>query len=141
LKPENLLFETPDPDSIIKITDFGFARLVNNGDYLTTLCGTPVYMAPEILAQGSYGKECDIWSIGVLIYFLLSGEHPFHANDVGDDNLFSEIAKGEFDFPEHLFGTISNEAKDLIRKCLNVNPSDRLNIEQIQEHGWFKLNS
>ena len=65
LKPENLLYETPDPNSIIKISDFGLARVVNQKEYLTTLCGTPVYMAPEIFSGGNYGKECDVWSTGV----------------------------------------------------------------------------
>lgn len=140
LKPENLLYETSDPDSIIKISDFGFARVINNKEYLTTLCGTPVYMAPEIFTDDSYGKECDVWSTGVLLYFMLSGKHPFTMNDVNDAEVaFQGIKNGMMDFPDEDWGNISSEAIDLIKNCLVLNPKERLNIDEILDHKWFSM--
>jgi calcium/calmodulin-dependent protein kinase I len=80
LKPENLLYESEDTNSAIKVTDFGLARFVHN-ELATTACGTPNYVAPEIVAGSGYGKEVDYWSIGVIIYIMLSGFPPFY-----DDN-------------------------------------------------------
>lgn len=140
LKPENLLYESLDEESIIKISDFGFAKFVE-GEFvggLTTVCGTPVYIAPEIIEQKVYGKECDCWSIGVLLYFQLSGKHPFMARDDGnDDKIFELIKKGKYIYDDNFQG-VSQEAKSLIDSLLVMDPSKRLNAEQILEHPWFR---
>ena len=78
IKPENLLFQTKDRNlNIIKLSDFGLAKILNDNQMASTTCGTPAYIAPEILNLDKYGKECDFWSIGVLTYILLSGAEPF----------------------------------------------------------------
>jgi len=86
LKPENLLYYSPDPDSKIMISDFGLSKMEESG-VMATACGTPGYVAPEVLAQKPYGKAVDVWSIGVISYILLCGYPPFY--DENDANLFA----------------------------------------------------
>lgn len=121
LKPENLLYETKDDGSIVKIGDFGLARFVTPGSYATTACGTPGYVAPEIIRGEKYGKEVDFWSIGIIIYILLCGFPPFY----DDDNaaLFEAIKKCEYTFPSPYWDNISDEAKNCIQGLLQVEPS------------------
>merc|ERR1712222_100342 len=90
LKPENLLYYSPDPDSKIMISDFGLSKMEESG-VMATACGTPGYVAPEVLAQKPYGKAVDVWSIGVISYILLCGYPPFY--DENDANLFAQILK------------------------------------------------
>ena len=91
LKPENLLYHGPEEDSKIMISDFGLSKMEDSG-IMATACGTPGYVAPEVLAQKPYGKEVDVWSIGVISYILLCGYPPFY--DENDANLFAQILKG-----------------------------------------------
>ena len=93
LKPENLLYHSPDEDSKIMISDFGLSKMEDSG-IMATACGTPGYVAPEVLAQKPYGKEVDVWSIGVISYILLCGYPPFY--DENDANLFAQILKGMY---------------------------------------------
>ncbi|XP_047364069.1 calcium/calmodulin-dependent protein kinase type 1 isoform X6 [Vespa velutina] len=90
LKPENLLYYSPDEDSKIMISDFGLSKMEDSG-IMATACGTPGYVAPEVLAQKPYGKAVDVWSIGVISYILLCGYPPFY--DENDANLFAQILK------------------------------------------------
>jgi len=133
LKPENLLYETKDAGSVIKITDFGLARFINN-DMATTACGTPGYVAPEVLIGKGYGKEVDFWSIGVILYVLLCGFPPFYEET--NQELFETIKKGKFDFPSPYWDDISDMAKGLIKGLLHVDPKKRMNADQILEHPW-----
>ena len=94
IKPENFLLLTDDPDSELKLVDFGMSNFVGDNG-LNTFAGTPYYIAPEII-QGAYSKECDIWSLGVLMYFLLSGRQAFHAITVS--NVFENIVNGNYNF-------------------------------------------
>jgi len=95
LKPENLLYATSDIGSVIKISDFGLAKV--NSDVMTTACGTPGYVAPEILNGKGYGMAIDYWSIGVIIYVLLCGFPPFY--EESNEKLFDKIKKAEYEFP------------------------------------------
>ncbi|GAB9465425.1 Camk/camk1 protein kinase [Globisporangium polare] len=135
LKPENLLLTSKDDDASIKLADFGFAKKIEfNGEGLVTACGTPGYVAPEILEGQAYGKGVDIWSIGVITYILLCGYPPFH-----DDNhnaLFKKIKKGKFQFDSPYWDHVSDDAKDLISKMLMVNPAERATVGQLLEHRW-----
>ncbi|KAI9300454.1 kinase-like domain-containing protein, partial [Cunninghamella echinulata] len=132
LKPENILL---DAKGHIKITDFGFAKYVP--DITWTLCGTPDYLAPEIIQSKGYGKAVDYWSLGVLIFEMLAGYAPFY-----DDNqfkLYEKIVKCEPQYP--LF--FSNEAKDILSHLLTTNLSCRYgNLKRgyldIADHVWFK---
>ncbi|CAD7001627.1 unnamed protein product [Ceratitis capitata] len=91
LKPENLLYYSADDGSKIMISDFGLSKMEDSG-IMATACGTPGYVAPEVLAQKPYGKAVDVWSIGVISYILLCGYPPFY--DENDANLFAQILKG-----------------------------------------------
>jgi serine/threonine protein kinase len=134
LKPENLLYATTDPNSIIKITDFGLAKVINN-DLMTTACGTPGYVAPEILIGKGYDNAVDYWSIGVIIYVMLCGFPPFFEDS--NEKLFDAIKKGEYEFPSPQWDEISDYAKDLIKKLLVVDPYKRIDADGILKHPWI----
>ena len=98
IKPDNLLYSTKDPSKrIIKVADFGFARFLSDEGLAATTCGSPFYVAPEILEKKLYGKEVDYWSIGVVLYILLFGVPPFEDQD--NMKLFEKIKRGKFSFP------------------------------------------
>lgn len=95
IKPENLLFSSKDNDTaIIKVSDFGLARFVEGETFATTTCGTPGYVAPEILAEKPYKESCDFWSVGVVLYILLAGEPPFY--DPDNFELFEKVKAGNY---------------------------------------------
>jgi len=135
LKPENLIFETPDDDSNICVADFGFAKFSADEENLTTPCGTPGYVAPEIANSESYKRGVDMWSLGVIMYTLLCGFPPFYSDD--DDVLLELIVEGEFSFPDPYWTGISPSAKDLICHLLEKNPAKRFNAEQFLNHPWI----
>ncbi|OQR93750.1 calcium/calmodulin-dependent protein kinase [Thraustotheca clavata] len=134
LKPENLLLTSKSDDAFIKIADFGFAKQDFSAS-LTTACGTPGYVAPEILKGESYGKTVDIWSIGVITFILLCGYPPFH--DENQKRLFNAIKIGAFKFESPYWDSVSAEAKDFISKMLVVNPAERFTADQLLEHVWL----
>lgn len=135
LKPENLLYETKEESSVIKISDFGLARFLPTNAFATTACGTPGYVAPEILKGKGYGASVDVWSIGITLYILLCGFPPFYNED--NAALFEEIKEGKFDFPSPYWDDISEMAKDLISKILTVDHNQRIDIEGILNHPWI----
>lgn len=136
IKPENLLYSNKNPSTrVIKVSDFGLARFISSETLATTTCGTPGYVAPEILEQKPYGTECDSWSIGVVLYILLAGFPPFYDED--NMVLFEKIKKGKYDFPTPPWDSLSNEAKDIIRHLLVVDPSKRWTCEQLLKHPWI----
>ncbi|XP_061393414.1 calcium/calmodulin-dependent protein kinase type 1 [Musca vetustissima] len=138
LKPENLLFYSPDDDSKIMISDFGLSKMEDSG-IMATACGTPGYVAPEVLAQRPYGKAVDIWSIGVISYILLCGYPPFY--DENDANLFAQILKGEFEFDSPYWDDISDSAKDFIRHLMCVSVEKRYTCKQALAHPWISGNA
>jgi len=89
LKPENILYTTPDTEAIIKISDFGLAKVVSNENFFITACGTPSYMAPEVLTGKGYNNAVDFWSLGVILYVLLCGYPPFYEET--NEKLFKKI--------------------------------------------------
>lgn len=134
LKPENLLYHSSDEDSKIMISDFGLSKMEDSG-IMATACGTPGYVAPEVLAQKPYGKAVDVWSIGVISYILLCGYPPFY--DENDANLFAQILKGEFEFDSPYWDDISDEAKEFIRQLMCVDVDKRLSCDQALQHAWI----
>jgi calcium-dependent protein kinase len=98
--------------------------------------GTPHYVAPEML-EGSYGFECDIWSLGVILYVMLSGQFPFHASTPAE--VFEKIKKNDVKFLFKEWDEVSNEAKDLIKKLLTKNPKKRYTALQAMDHSWFDI--
>lgn len=138
LKPENLLFKTKADDSPLLIADFGLARIVSEQDtQLRTLCGTPEYMAPEVFLNRGYGKPVDMWAVGVISYFILSGHCPFSKED--DHNAIESILNANYEFtPINIWDKISPSAMDFIRRLLVVDPEQRLTVEQALQHPWPK---
>ncbi|CAN0024423.1 unnamed protein product [Ectocarpus sp. 12 AP-2014] len=138
LKPENILLVGRDNDVDVKITDFGLAKRANK-EGLKTFCGTPQYFAPEVLKRrntvlgvGRYGKEADMWSVGVILYILLSGTHPFHTT-----TLFDQITHAHYSMTGEEWEHISTTGKDLVSKLLTESPDDRLTADQALAHPFI----
>lgn len=121
-------------DANLKIVDFGFAAKVD-GFSLTQQCGTPGYIAPEIIEAKLHGTPVDMWSFGVILYILLGGYPPFHDDD--QKRLFKKIRAGVYEFHEEYWSGVSVDAKDLIRRLLTVNPLDRITADQAVAHPWL----
>jgi len=138
LKPENLLSAGEGENEIIKIADFGFSKSFagDDAEKLMTSCGSPGYVAPEILTAESYDKSVDMWSVGVIIYILLSGYPPFYADSA--PALFKKIMDVKYDFDDSVWDDISDSAKDLIRNLLVKEPSKRFTAKQCLQHPWVK---
>jgi len=137
LKPENLLFEKKSNDSAIKLIDFGLAGSCKNGE-LKTPCGTPNYVAPEILRRSKYGTQADMWSIGVILYIILCGFPPFYDENDDLSRLYRKIKRAEYDMPSPYWDNISKHAKDLVRKLLQPDPKRRLTATMTLQHPWCK---
>jgi len=135
LKPENLLLLNNESDTDLKLADFGFAKCVPKDGKLLTGCGTPRYVAPEIIAGCGHDTKVDMWSIGVIIYILLSGYAPFGGKP--RSVLFERILRGKFNFHEQYWKNISICAKDLIKQLLTTNPNKRINAHDALKHEWM----
>ena len=135
LKPENLLLRNPEADTDVKIADFGLSKIVSTQVMMQTACGTPGYVAPEVLNATGYAKEVDMWSIGVITYILLCGFPPFFGDTV--PQLFEQIMKAEYDYPSDYWDDVSNTAKDFIDHLLVVDPKDRMTTKQALNHKWL----
>ena len=135
LKPENLLYinEGEEINNPIKVIDFGLSRNFDNHSKMNTKVGTAYYVAPEVL-DGNYTEKCDVWSAGVILYILLSGEPPF--NGANDREIYKAISKMIYQFPFNKWKKISKNAVDLIEKCL-VPENKRLTAKEVLEHPWF----
>ena len=130
IKLDNLLI---DLTNTIKICDFGVSKILKKGDIMYDRCGTPAYIAPEIIENKGYeGFSCDIWSAGITLYYMLSGTQPFKGNDI--EEIQNLIFEGKYDKIEDA----SEEANDLIGKMLKVNPKERISIDDILNHPWIK---
>lgn len=134
LKPENLLYSNPSEDAVIKIADFGLAKLLSDNSLMHTACGTPGYVAPEILEGRSYGIEVDMWSMGVIAYILLCGFPPFY--DENNAALFRQIKSGRYDYPSPFWDDVSPEAKALIDSMLVLDPARRATAADVLAHPW-----
>jgi calcium-dependent protein kinase len=136
LKPENILIVGKEKDGlpIIKLCDFGTSRIFEKGTFQKKVVGSSYYIAPEVLKK-HYNEKCDIWSCGVILYVLLSGTYPF--NGKNDQEISKKILNGKFEFNSILFKNISNEAKDLIKKCLIYDKNERISAIKALKHPFF----
>mmetsp|Transcript_94293 Transcript_94293/g.236695 ORF Transcript_94293/g.236695 Transcript_94293/m.236695 type:complete len:532 (+) Transcript_94293:77-1672(+) len=144
LKPENILLTSKSVDDMRpKLADFGLARMNMKTKDCKTFCGTPHYFAPEVIhtfrdrdagQPGGYGKQADMWSLGVILYIMLSGIPPFE-----EDGLYEQILEGKYEFDVHEWNQVSPEAKELVRQLMTVNPKGRLTIQQTLAHKWFTI--
>jgi calcium/calmodulin-dependent protein kinase I len=136
LKPENLLYQSKADDAEIKIADFGLGKLLPDADMtMITACGTPGYVAPEILQSERYTAKVDMWSLGIITYIVLSGYPPFYHENTAV--LFELIKSGRFEFHADYWGSVSPAAKDFISKLLVVSPRDRMSAEDALAHPWL----
>lgn len=133
LKPENVLVEGDGSDLSVKIADFGSSAFIDPFGRLTDYCGSPYYVAPEVLAQ-CYSEKCDIWSLGILMYVLLTGKPPYKGHT--EDSILHAVAKGTVDLTE--LATLSPDARDLVQKLLVKSMADRLSADQALAHPWVR---
>ena len=143
LKLENILIQEIEKSKTtgedlfnIKIIDFGTARIFNNSKKPQSIVGSSYYIAPEVLNQ-KYGKECDLWSVGVILYMFIVGHAPFDGCD--DEEITGNITKGVYRKDDKRWKKASKEVKDLIQKLLIYNPKKRLTAIQALKHPWFKI--
>ncbi|XP_010082424.1 PREDICTED: serine/threonine-protein kinase DCLK3 [Pterocles gutturalis] len=137
LKPENLLVQhNADKSTTLKLADFGLAKQVTKPIF--TVCGTPTYVAPEILAEKGYGLEVDMWAAGVILYILLCGFPPFRSQERDQEELFQIIQLGHYEFLSPYWDNISAAAKDLITRLLIVDPQKRYTAQQVLQHPWIR---
>ncbi|XP_014233574.1 serine/threonine-protein kinase GD17699 [Trichogramma pretiosum] len=136
VKPENLLVQiSGDRISCLKLADFGLAQVVQEPLY--TICGTPTYVAPEILAEVGYGLKIDVWAAGVILYILLCGFPPFVSTDNEQEKLFEQILSGFYEFTSPYWDNISLTAKELISNMLQAQPEIRFSAEDVLDHPWL----
>mmetsp|Transcript_23892 Transcript_23892/g.52686 ORF Transcript_23892/g.52686 Transcript_23892/m.52686 type:complete len:466 (-) Transcript_23892:88-1485(-) len=140
LKPENILLARVDSDTEIKISDFGLAK--QSKDYprrlprCQSICGSDFYLAPEIIKQEEYGREVDLWAVGVVTYVLLAGTLPFFHTVL--HKLYRQIVERDISFPEEQWGKVSKGAPDFVLRLLQGRPGDRLAAEQALNHPWLR---
>ncbi|XP_055108841.2 serine/threonine-protein kinase Chk2 isoform X1 [Symphalangus syndactylus] len=140
LKPENVLLSSQEEDCLIKITDFGHSKILGETSLMRTLCGTPTYLAPEVLVSvgtAGYNRAVDCWSLGVILFICLSGYPPFseHRTQV---SLKDQITSGKYNFIPEVWAEVSEKALDLVKKLLVVDPKTRFTTEEALRHPWLQ---
>ena len=128
IKPENVLLSE---GLVAKLTDFGWSNYIQEGEKRTTVCGTPIYLAPEILEEKAHNEAVDIWCIGVLLFELVTAQLPFQGNDI--NTLKENILQLKITWPKD----INADAKDLIMKILKLDPKQRLSLEDMLKHPFI----
>jgi len=137
LKPENLILKSKEDDYDVKIADFGLASFVEEGKKLSLPCGSPGYVAPEVLDDRGpgYDTQADVFSVGVILYVLLTGRPAFPGTNYRD--IISKNKRGEVEYQQRYWSRISETGKDLVQKLLKKNPDERLSAENALKHPWF----
>ena len=131
-KPENILIT--NDDTVLKIIDFGLSNMYKNNQLLKTACGSPCYAPPEMIKEENYdGAKSDIWSSGIILYLMLCGKLPFYHEQ--NEIMYEKILSGKFEHPNYL----SDNAKDILDKIIEIDPKKRLNFEEIKSHPWFNI--
>ena len=139
LKPENLMLASNRFDeTLIKIIDFGNSSFREDGKMLKNKFGSVYYVAPEVL-KANYNEKCDVWSLGVILYLMLSGKPPFNGNS--DQAILKKVYHGKYSLEGPEWAQISNEAKELIRLMLTYDPEKRISAREALKHPWFTNNT
>lgn len=139
LKPDNILLESKDDITVLKVSDFGLSKFVQNNTLMRTQCGTAIYIAPEVLMTAGtvpYTHKVDIWSLGVVLFTMLSGTIPF-SDDYGTPAV-QQIKAGQFSFRHKSWKSVSPAAKSLIRRILTVDPKERPSMGEILGSTWLR---
>ena len=136
IKPENIMIIRREENGFlqVKLIDFGTAKIFSEGNKQKGLVGSTYYMAPEVI-KGNYDEACDIWSIGVIMYLMLTGNPPFYGDD--DKSILLHVTSGKYDTTSTCYQNLSNNAKDLIGKLLKYSPSQRITAREALKHPWF----
>ncbi|KXZ46415.1 hypothetical protein GPECTOR_44g89 [Gonium pectorale] len=135
LKPENFLITDKSPDAAIKLADFGLSCFFREGQEMNEVVGSPYYIAPEVVDR-SYGKGCDVWSLGVILHILLSGQPPFTGNS--DAEILKNVRTQELSLTSDPWPSISRHARHLVSKMLEKDPERRLRMDQVLTHPWLR---
>ena len=137
IKPENIMITGRENNGLlhVKLIDFGTAKIFIEGNKQKALVGSSYYIAPEVI-RGKYDEECDLWSVGVIMYILLTGTPPFNGED--DDSILNAVSKGKYDTNIEPYKALTPEAKDLITKLLKYNPDERITAKDALTHPWFQ---
>jgi len=138
LKPQNLVYRSDAKGAQLVVTDFGLSKFLKGGmTHTKTACGTPLYLAPEVIMGNGYGKECDMWSLGVMLYVLLTGYYPFYSSD--RRRLYSKITRCSYKWPSNGGESVDARAKDLVASLLVVDHRKRLTADEVLQHPWLTL--
>ena len=138
IKPENIILTTNEPNYDIKLIDFGLGIILGPQETSIQPFGTVSYVAPEVLSGKEYNKSVDIWTIGILSYLLLVGRLPFDNPDDNENEIARQTINEPAPFIENKWNIISNEAKDFVSKCLEKDPKNRMDINEVINHKWLK---
>ena len=136
LKPENIVFAKKNDITTLKIIDFGLTKTLGNDEKAKEAIGTITYLAPEVFTHKPYNHKVDIWSIGIILYFLLSGFLPFDDENLDQDIIAKKVVFSHQEYPKDVFGDISNSCLRLIDKCLEKNPDKRISINEFLKDEW-----
>ena len=139
IKPENIVLSEDTKDSPTpQIVDFGFARKMEKGGSCKGALGTLPYVAPEVLSRRPYDFSCDVWSFGVMVFGLLSGDHPFlKSANVNFDDMRKIFSEREANFDSAMWNKVTPECRELVEMLLIKDPTERPNIEAVLMHPWF----
>ena len=138
LKPDNIMLTEASDKGQIKIMDFGLSKILGKKEKTVDGFGTLTFVSPEVLIRKPYNKEIDIWSIGVILYLLLSGNLPFDDEEDDEQKIAKSIVFNEVEFPQKKFGNRSKEVISLIKKCLTKEPKSRIKIDEIIKSDWIQ---
>nr|XP_027077670.1 serine/threonine-protein kinase ATG1t-like isoform X2 [Coffea arabica] len=138
LKPENILLSSSDGDALLKIADFGLSRILHPDTFAETVCGSPLYMAPEILQFQKYDEKVDMWSIGAILFELLNGYPPFHGRT--SVQLLQNIKESSYlPFSQLVLSELHPTCVDLCSRLLSVNPETRMSFDEFHEHDFLEI--
>ena len=138
LKPDNIMLTESNDKGHIKIMDFGLSKILGKKEKTSDGFGTLTFVSPEVLIRKPYNKEIDIWSIGVILYLILSGDLPFDDEKDDEQKIAKSIVFNEVEFPSKKFGNKSKEVIELIKRCLTKEPKDRIKIDEIIKSDWIQ---
>ena len=138
LKPDNIMLTEASDKGNVKIMDFGLSKILGKKEKSTDGFGTLTFVSPEVLVRKPYNKEVDIWSLGVILYLMLSGELPFDDPDDNEQNIAKAIVYQDVKFPSEKFGKRSKAVIDLIQRCLTKDPKARIKVDEIIKSDWIK---
>ena len=140
LKPDNIMLTESNDKGHIKIMDFGLSKILGKKEKTSDGFGTLTFVSPEVLIRKPYNKEIDIWSIGVILYLILSGDLPFDDEEDDEQKIAKSIVFNEVEFPSKKFANKSKEVIELIKRCLTKEPKDRIKIDEIIKSDWIQSN-